>query len=136
VNIFDEVESPILGTAELEEVPPEAWEGARLRPTAALRLLEFKHAVVPHLTAFHDDLPSPNPRRRASWLVLYRRDYSVLRLELSRPEFDLLGALLGGASLAEALTASAASKSPRQQAKIFRWFRTWISEGLFSAIER
>jgi len=42
---------------------------------------------------------------------------------------------LNGAPLGEALATAAGSKSPRQQAKIFRWFRTWISEGLFTAIE-
>ena len=134
-EVFDEEELPVLGSDELEAVPPEEWEAARLRPIPAFRLLAFKHAVVPNLVAYHEDRPSPNPRRRATWVALYRRDYSVLRLELSRAEYDLLAAIVGGAALGEALTTAAASKSPRQQAKVFRWFRTWISEGLFTAIE-
>jgi hypothetical protein len=134
-QVFDEQESLVLGSEELEAVSPEAWEGARLRPIAAFRLLEFTYAVIPSLVAYHEDRPAPSPRRRASWLALYRRDYSVLRLELSRAEHDLLRSLVGGAPLGEALATAAASKSPRQQAKIFRWFRTWISEGLFTAIE-
>jgi hypothetical protein len=134
-EVFDEHESPTLGTEELEAVPPEAWESARLRPIEAFRLLAFKHAVIPNLVAFHEDRPSPSPRRRASWVALYRRDYSVLRLELSRAEHDLLRAIVDGATLGEALATAAASKSPRQQAKVFRWFQTWISEGLFTAIE-
>jgi len=69
-------------------------------------------------------------------VALYRRDFSVLRLELNRAEHDLLRAIIGGTPLGEAL-AVAASKttSSRQQAKIYKWFRTWISEGLFTAIE-
>jgi hypothetical protein len=134
-EVFDEAESPVLGSDALEAIPPEAWEEARLKPISAFRLLEFKHAVVPNLVAYHKDKPSPSPRRRATWVALYRRDYSVLRLELSRPEYDLLRAIVDGAPLGDALTSAAASKSPRQQAKIFRWFRTWISEGLFTAIE-
>ena len=134
-KVFDEEESSVLGSEELEAVPPEAWEEARLRPIPALRLLAFKHAVIPNLIAYHEDRPSPSPRRQATWVALYRRDYSVLRLELSRAEFDLLKAIIDGAPLGEALTTAAASKSPRQQAKIFRWFRTWVSEGLFTAIE-
>jgi hypothetical protein len=134
-EVFDEEESPVLGSEELGAVPPEAWEGARLRPISAFRLLAFKHAVVPNLVAYHEDRPSPSPRRRASWVALYRRDYSVLRLELTRAEHDLLREIIDGAPLGEALTTAAASKSPRQQAKVFRWFRTWISEGLFTAIE-
>jgi hypothetical protein len=134
-EVFDEEESPVLGAAELEAVPAEAWEEARLRPISAFRLLAFRHAVIPNLVAYHDDRPSPSPRRRATWVALYRRDYSVLRLELSRAEFDLLAAIVDGAPLGEALATAAASKSQRQQAKVFRWFRTWISEGLFTAIE-
>jgi len=37
--------------------------------------------------------------------------------------------------MAGMIAGAAASKSPLQQAKIFRWFRTWISEDLFTAIE-
>ena len=134
-EVFDEEESPVLSAAELEAVPPEAWEEARLRPIPAFRLLAFKHAVIPNLVAYHEDRPSPSPRRRATWVALYRRDYSVLRLELSRAEYDLLKEIVEGAPLGEALTTAAASKSQRQQAKVFRWFRTWISEGLFTTIE-
>jgi len=135
-QVFDEEESPVLSAEELESVPPDAWENARLRPISAFRLLEFRYSVMPHLIAYHEDRPSPNPRRRASWVALYRRDYSVLRLELSRAEHDLLAALAGETPLGEALAVAAQSqKSSRQQAKIFKWFRTWIAEGLFTSIE-
>ena len=134
-DVFDEEESPVLGAAELEAVSPEVWEDARLRPISAFRLLALKHAVIPNLVAYHEDRPSPSPRRRASWFALYRRDYSVLRLELSRAEHALLEAIADGTTLGEAIAAAAASKSLRQQTKVFRWFRTWISEGLFTAIE-
>ena len=135
-EVFDEEESPVLGTDEIEAVSPEAWETARLRPITAFRLLSFKHAVIPNLVAYHKDRPSPTPRRRATWVALYRRDYSVLRLELSRAEYDLLRAIVDGTSLGDALAdAASKTKGSRQQAKVFRWFRTWISEGLFTAIE-
>lgn len=134
-EVFDEEESPVLGATELEAVPTEIWDESRLLPVPSFRLLAFKHAVIPNLLAYHEDRPSPSPRRRATWIALYRRDYSVLRLELARPEYDLLKAIVSGAPLGEALATAAASKSPRQQTKVFRWFRTWISEGLFTAIE-
>lgn len=135
-QVFDEEESPVISAEELESLTPDAWENARLRPISAFRLLEFKYSVIPHLIAYHENRPSPNPRRRASWVALYRHDYSVLRLELNRAEHGLLEALAGGTPLGEALAVAAQSqKSSRQQAQIFKWFRTWIAEGLFTSIE-
>jgi hypothetical protein len=40
-EVFDAEETPRLGEAELLSVPAEAWDGARLVPSAALRLLKL-----------------------------------------------------------------------------------------------
>jgi hypothetical protein len=38
--------------------------------------------------------------------------------------------------LGEALAVAAQSqKSSRQRAQIFKWFRTWITEGIFTSID-
>ena len=135
-EVFDEEETPVLSGEDLESVPAETWEEACLRPIAALRLLELDHAVVPHLTAFHRQRPCPNPMKRPSWVAVYRRDYSVLRLELSAPEYALLSVLVDGTPLGEALADAVAGKdSARKQARVYRWFRNWIREGLFSTID-
>ena len=132
---FDAEETPILGPDGAQAVPPQAWPGARLTPTAALRLLELRHAVVPHLEAAKRGRPAAAPRRRATWLAVYRRDYSVLRLELGRTEFSLLRSLTEGMPLGEAIAAAARElrSSEREQA-IFSWFRGWIAEGLFQSV--
>ena len=135
-EVFDEEETPVLSGEDLESVPPEDWEQTRLLPIAALRLLELEHTVVPHLTAYHRETPCPKPMKRPSWVAVYRRDYSVMRLELSTPEFALLSALVDGVPLGEALAdAVTANQSARQQAKVFRWFRSWIREGLFTGVD-
>lgn len=135
-EVFDEEESSVLGPAELEAVAPEAWERARLRPIAPFRLLALRYAVIPHLVAYHEDRPAPAPRRRASRVALYRRDYAVRRLELDRAQHELLEALCSGTPLGGALSEAAArQRSARRQEQIFRWFRTWVGEGLFAAIE-
>ena len=131
-EVFDELQSPVLSGEDLEAVPPETWETARLEPVAALRMLSLEHVVVPHLNAFHHERPCPKPTKRPSRVAVYRRDYSVMRLELSQAEFDLLRDLIQGTPLGDALAeAMAGSGSARRQAKVFRWFRTWIREGLF-----
>jgi hypothetical protein len=100
-----------------------------------LRLLSLHHPVMSFFDAYKHDRPAPRPRRRASWLVVYRQKYSVLRLELSRPEFELLSALVTGEPLGTAITSAALRlRASRREATVFRWFRTWIAEGMFAAI--
>ncbi len=132
---FDETQSPVLTGDDLEAVDPDLWETSRLEPIAALRLLSLDHVVVPHLKAYHRKRPCPKPVKRPSWVAVYRRDYSVLRLELSRAEHDLLQDLVSGVPLGDALAAAmAGSGSARRQARVFRWFRNWIREGLFQRL--
>ncbi len=133
---FDEEESETLDAEGLRAVPQEAWADARLRPIKALRLLALHHPVVGHLDAAKHDRPAPRPRRRTSHLAVYRRDYSVRRQELSGDEHALLSALVSGAPLGEAIGAAALGvRASRREETVFRWFRGWIAEGLFSAIE-
>ena len=42
---FDAPRRPPSPSAEVAAVPPEAWEGARLEPVAAFRLLAFRYPV-------------------------------------------------------------------------------------------
>ena len=135
-QVFDEEESPPVDGESLRAVPPEGWGTVSLRPTRALRLLNLRYGVFGHLDAAKHDRPAPRPRRRATFLAFYRRAYSVMRLELGRQEHALLSALTSGVPLGEALARSAREmkESKREQA-VFRCFRTWLAEGLFSAIE-
>jgi hypothetical protein len=133
---FDEEESPVLDAEALRAVPEEAWAGARLQPIKAFRLLALRHPVVAHLEAAKHGRPAPRPRRRSSFLAVYRRDYSVLRLELGAAEHALLAALVTGTPLGAALAdAGLRLRASRREEAVFRWFRGWVAEGLFSAIE-
>jgi hypothetical protein len=133
---FDAEESPVLDAEALRALPEEAWAGARLRPVKAFRLMALRHPVVAHLEAAKQGRPAPRPRRRTSFLAVYRRDYSVLRLELDAAEHALLAALVSGAPLGAALADAALRlRASRRSDTVFRWFRSWIAEGLFSAIE-
>jgi hypothetical protein len=134
-EVFDEQESPALTGEDLEAVDPERWETSHLEPIAALRLLSLNHVVIPHLKAYHRERPCPNTVKQPSWVAVYRRDYSVLRLELKLAEHDLLRDLINGVALGDALAAAmAGGSSAHQQARVFRWFRTWIREGLFQRL--
>lgn len=132
---FDAEESPKLTAESLQAIPPQAWDSATLQPTAAFRLLRSRYAVLPHLESEKCGLPSPAPVRKASFLVVYRRDYSVYRMGLTRGEFALLDDLAGGVPLAMAVARAAARlKKTEGEKKVFAWFRTWVAEGMFSSV--
>jgi hypothetical protein len=133
---FDAEESPRLAAEQVQAIPQDAWATARLRPAASLRILETRHPVGDHLSAAKRGLPAPNARRKASYLVVWRKDYSVFQMELTRTEFVLLRSLANGTPLGEAVALALTSlKSSESQKKVFKWFRTWVAEGMFSTVD-
>ena len=128
-EVFDAEESPVLSAQAIAAVPADAWDEARLRPIAAFRLLASEYPVSAYLAALSDEGLSPGGRRKRSYVVCYRRDYGVRRLDLARPAFELLTALAGGTPIGAAVETL---KVPRR--KLFEWFREWTAEGLFQAV--
>jgi hypothetical protein len=133
---FDAAETPILGETDLAAVPPDAWEGARLVPTEAFRLLALDHNAGSYLDSLRgDEHDDPLPRRRPSWVAVCRRDYAVYRLALTRPAFRLLSALAEGAPVGEAVELGLRRSRPRPTGdQIFGWFREWAQSGVFQAV--
>lgn len=133
---FDAPETVPLDAAALAAVPDDAWDRARLRPIAALRLLDLRYAVGAHLDAQKHDRTPPRPRRRRTFVLVYRKDYAVRRQELTRAEHDLLAGLLRGEPLGRALeTAIAGFRASERADRVFGCFRRWVAAGLFAAVE-
>jgi len=135
---FDAPETPPLTQARIAEVPADAWERARLRTITAFQLLSFRYPVNAYLQSVRDDKHDhPRPRLKKEWVAVFRRDYSVWRLDLSRPAHDLLAELAGGVRLGEAIGHAlkrGGRRAPSQE-DLFRWFREWVSGGVFQAVE-
>jgi len=135
-QVFDEQESPILTAAAIAAVPLDAWERARLRPIKAFRILSFRYPVNDHLQSVRDGSPHSKVKRKDSWVVVYRRNYSVWRLELTHPAYSLLRALSGGTSLGLAIASVIqSSHTAGLEEQLFNWFQEWVSHGIFSSIE-
>ncbi len=137
-HVFDAEETPRLTEAQIASVPEAAWERAVLRPVAAFRLLSFRYPVNAYLQSVKDDVHDhPKPRRKDEWVAVYRRDYAVYRLDLVRPAHDLLADLVSGTPLGEAVTRAVRTGGKRapDETQLFRFFREWMSAGLFRAVE-
>lgn len=133
---FDAEETPRLAPEALAAVPAEAWDCARLVPSAALRLVELRWNANEWLDSTKDDRHDhPKPRRRASAVVVFRQRYAVYRRELALSAFRLLQDLVAGRRVGEAIAAALERRGAPRPEAITRWFRDWAADGLFSGIE-
>ena len=108
-----------------------------LEPIEALRLLALDYPVNAYAQSVKDeDHAHPATRRKPDHVVVYRRSYGVYRLALSRAAHDLLADIVAGLPLGEAVAAAlqrAGRRGPSEE-DLFRWFRDWVSEGLFRSV--
>ena len=134
---FDAEEAPRLAEAELSAVAPEEWPAVRFVPVPALRLVDLRWNANDWLDSAKDDQHEhPRPRRKAGWVVVFRRNYSVYRRELSRAAFRLLTDLAAGQPLGQALAAAGRRRGAPEAETLFAWFREWAADGLFTCLER
>ena len=84
-EVFDAPETRTLSERDFAAVGPRDWERARLVPTAALRLVALAHDAGAWLDSLRDEKHRhPPARRRRSFVVVYRRNYAVMRREQTR----------------------------------------------------
>jgi putative DNA-binding protein len=108
----------------------EGWESRRFTTPSTLRLLALRHAAGAALDALKAGR-RPQTGPRATWAALHRRRYAVHRLDLTREEFHLLGALAKGQTLGAALrSAERACRKRLSPRAVTRAFRTFTAEGL------
>ena len=135
--VFDAAETPPLKQEAVRGVPAEAWEHARLKPVEAFRLLEFRYPVSRYVGAVDGENPFPRLGRKRTWVVAYRHNYGLHRMDLTQPAFELLWALAEGKTLGEAIV-SVMTRRWRpavKESNLFEWFRDWMAEGFFQAVE-
>jgi hypothetical protein len=137
-EVFDAEEARPLGPAELSALAPGDLSRARLVPVPALRLLALDHDAFEWLSAFREgEGRLPRPRRRRSFVVVFRRDYAVKRREQGEAAFALLSDLAAGRTVG---TAVAAALRRRGRARLagpqaaFSLFREWAAMGLFQRV--
>ena len=128
---------PLLEAAALREIPPERWGEVRLEMVPCLKLLALRFPVNAFYTAARHGETPPIPEPGESWLAVTRRDFIVRRHELSRPQFELLSALIAGDPLEAAI--ARATESPGADfetiaARLGDWFQTWAAEGFFAGL--
>ena len=132
-QVFDEAASPVLTEAEIAAVPAPAWERARIETIPALRLRAHEFDIAAAHEAWRRKQPV-QPRRRATWLAVYRRDCQVFRLDLEPAAFDLLSDLSEGCPFGDAVERTCLAHGGEVEERLFAWFRDWTAERLFARV--
>jgi hypothetical protein len=80
--------------------------------------------------------PTP-PEPAETFLAISRVDYVVRHNELARPAFELLGELIAGQTIGDAVT-HAMERGSRDfdqlAGKLQEWFRDWTAKRFFKAV--
>ena len=134
-EVFDSPESPAWPADEVARIPEEAWEGAILQPIGALRLGAFSYAANAYFQSVKEENHDhPATDRRPTWVAVYRKNYEVWRLDLSKPAYDFLGALVKGRPFGKAVAEAARGLQGSAGERLFRWLRDWVADGMFRGI--
>jgi Putative DNA-binding domain len=120
-DVFHEAEARAVTPEAIAEVPAAAWHRARLQPIPALRLLALEYPV--HRYAEGETLI----RKRPAFVAIYRRNFEVQWISLSRASFSVLTLLVQGQPIGRALNDARGS--------VQQWFRDWMAAGLFQAVK-
>jgi len=137
-QVFDGPETKSLSGEAIAKVPADGWERAHLTPVTAFRLGAFRYPVNAYLESTQrDDHDHPKPRLKDAWVAIFRRDFRVRRVDLTRPAYDLLADLVSGKTLGEAVGSALRRSGKRgpSEDELFRWFRDWVSLGMFARVE-
>ena len=128
----------LLEADPLLAITPERLLESRLVGVPCLRLLVLRYPVHRYFTAVrrHEDPGPPEPAQ--TFLAVTRRRFVVRHYELSRPAYQLLHALLEGASVGQAFSGAlkvAGSDLELLPLHLWTWFHDWAAEGFFRAVE-
>ena len=137
-DVFDEEQVEPLVFDEIEAIPPERWHAVRLKTISALRLLELPYPVNAYISAVRDKKSVSIPVASRSFVVVYRLNYRVWRMDLDELQFTLLFELRKGRTLGEALSVCAERHDDNVAVladSLHEWFRTWSAEGFFHKVD-
>jgi hypothetical protein len=136
VEVVHAAPAKSLSEEALSAIPLREWTGARFVPSDILRVLAFDYPANAYFQSYNTD-GNPNvPERGRSATAIFRDGATIWRMDLSPAMHTLLDALLGGATLGDAVEALASSGhlGEEEVPLVMQWFRDWVRYGFFSEI--
>lgn len=128
----------LMSAERLATIPAEEWAAARLIPAPDLHLIELRSPVHEYIRSVRRNEDPALPAPAETLLAVHRRDYVIRRHILTRPRYELLGAIIAGNPVGEAIGRSAEFIGPDDHEfanSLREWFHTWAAEGFFQSFE-
>jgi hypothetical protein len=135
---FDAPESKALRAEEFEAITPARIEKTRLQTVPSVRLVALKWNADAYLDSLRDEKHNhPKPRKQASYVLVFRRNYAMYRLRVSAAAFAVLEDVVAGRPIGEVVRRSLARRGLRRAVvqDFSRWFRQWTSQGVFASVK-
>jgi hypothetical protein len=132
--------SPPFDLAALQAVPEARLAHTRLTRSECVRMLRFQHPVNAFYQARRRGeavaIPEPGPSATA----VYRKGFTLWRMDLTPAMARVLDALLGGCSIGESLARIGVDESEpaalaEAERSVMIWFREWVQAGFFTGVE-
>jgi len=133
-DVFDAPRAEPMTAAEYAELGAGDWDRAKLRVTPALQLLKLRYPANDYMNAARRGERQRVPRPRATFAIVFRRGFQVMRRDQEPEQFKLLEALVAGRPVAAAVRAcirGRGASADRVAKRLGRWFEEWAGAQLF-----
>ncbi|MFZ4541307.1 MAG: DUF692 family multinuclear iron-containing protein [Rickettsiales bacterium] len=133
VQLFDARETIALEPMHLIGMTPDSLMESMLAPRAALQLFAFSYPVNRYYIAVMDEETQSPPVPEPTFLVVFRHEDVMWRMDLAENEYHLLKELFAGMPIGEALESVAQELAlPENElvAQLSEWFSRWMRNGL------
>lgn len=134
-QLCDPTETIALEPTHLAGITAESLMEMVLHPRIALQLLAFDYPVNNYYLAVKEELPTPLLIPQENFVVVFRHEDVVWRMELGKQEYYLLQKLFSNIPIGDALdTLQTELDLPEDalSAHLSEWFSRWIRNGLLA----
>jgi hypothetical protein len=125
----------LLSADQLLAIPPDRWPEARLVFVDCFRLLALRYPVHEYYSAVRAEEEAVPAGPAETLLAITRRNYTVRRHPLSRPQYDLLDALYRRETVGQAIARVAGPDLDALAHDLRQWFSCWSAEGFFKTVQ-
>jgi len=131
-EVFDMQESSPLDKESFSSISPENLLNQIFAPRAALFSLLFEYKINDYYQDVKNDKNPAQVIKEKTYLIVFRHEDRVLRLEMDKSEYELFTLLSGGNALETAIGKLLRRGNHLTDVELKNWFSRWVGNGLFA----